>query len=309
MRLSQLLLLSSACPSAAYAPGGLAPAVLRARAGAPLASATSEHALGALIASKKAVIDAHNADVAATLKFFGSTLREKEVRKLEDLPGSDNKVLDGTLPGDCGWDPLRLAESKTHALVYSEAEIKHGRIAMLAVAGWPVSELMNGPLTAATGSDSMLTGNGLAPSLLNGGLGEFSLAFWLVTFALAAKVESDSMVYQFEGWQSAEKPWTYRPGDLGFDPLSLRELLAYKWADTIDEKDISAAARMDVVANAKANIATAEVAHGRAAMVAISAFAMQEAIGKTPVVDQVPIFFATPFYRLLGDLFEALHGL
>ena len=38
---------------------------------------------------------------------------------------------------------------------------------------------------------------------------------------------------------------------------------------------------MDVVANAKENIVMAEVVHGRVAMVAITAFALQEAIGKT----------------------------
>ena len=107
MLVSMLLLTAWACETEAYASRGLLPTASVSRAAHPLASASSEHSLSALIASKKAVIAAHNADVAASMKFFGKTLREKEVRKLDDLPGGDNKVLDGTLPGDWGWDPLR----------------------------------------------------------------------------------------------------------------------------------------------------------------------------------------------------------
>jgi len=284
-----------------------------ARAGVPLASA-SEQALVALIASKQAVIETHNKDVDATMNFLQTTLREKEVRKVEDLPGGDKAILDGTLPGDWGWDPLRLAESKTHLLVYAEAEQKHGRLAMLACAGWVGSELLNGPIAAVTGGSSMLTSEGLAPSVLNGGLGQFGGSIWLFAFVLAASVESASVSRQFEGWQSAEKPWTYKPGELGFDPLSLSQTLAEKWADKAEADmnmsgNMSPAERMDTIGNAKHNIAGAEVAHGRVAMLAITAFALQEFVGHTPVVDQVPIFFATPFYRLLGDIIEGLRGL
>ena len=117
----------------------------------------------AIIASKKAVIDAHNADVDASLDYLAKLLPQKEVRKLEDLPGPNTEVLDGSMPGDAAFDPLRLAETETHLLVYREAEVKHGRLAMLAVAGWVLSELL------PHGADSLLqTTAGRAPSLLNG---------------------------------------------------------------------------------------------------------------------------------------------
>ena len=40
-------------------------------------------------------------------------------------------VLDGTLAGDAGFDPLGLARSKDDLFFYREAEVKHARIAML----------------------------------------------------------------------------------------------------------------------------------------------------------------------------------
>ena len=61
---------------------------------------------------------------------------------------------------------LAMSPSKAAASVawMREAELKHARLAMLAVAGWPLSELASGPLLQALGT------NGRAPSLLNGAL-------------------------------------------------------------------------------------------------------------------------------------------
>ena len=42
---------------------------------------------------------------------------------------------------DVGFDPLGFAKNKEDLLNYREAEIKHARLAMLAAAGWPLSEL------------------------------------------------------------------------------------------------------------------------------------------------------------------------
>ena len=38
--------------------------------------------------------------------------------------------------GDVGSDPLNLATSREQLTYYREAEVKHGRLAMLAAAGW-----------------------------------------------------------------------------------------------------------------------------------------------------------------------------
>ena len=51
-----------------------------------------------------------------------------------------------------------------------EAEVKHGRLAMLAAVGYPVAEIVHPILAEAGNLPSFLTENGAAPNLLNGGL-------------------------------------------------------------------------------------------------------------------------------------------
>nr|AAB40979.1 light harvesting complex a [Volvox carteri f. nagariensis] len=54
------------------------------------------------------------------------------------LPG----YLDGTLPGDFGFDPLYLGAEPSKLKWYAQAELVHARFAMLAVAGILVPELL-----------------------------------------------------------------------------------------------------------------------------------------------------------------------
>ena len=95
--------------------------------------------------------------------------------------------LDGSLPGDVGFDPLCLAgsyltldlsaparqkqmltttpdELQATMAWMREAELKHARLAMIAAAGWPLSELVAGPL------GGLLSTNGRAPAVFNGHL-------------------------------------------------------------------------------------------------------------------------------------------
>jgi len=108
--------------------------------------------------------------------------------------------LDGSLPGDVGFDPLcyaalartgtgsdsspwRNTDRKTQMLMMSkyeaqrkvrwmrEAEIKHARLAMMATAGWPLAELLDKPLSKLLGLPYALEATGgRAPSLFNGHL-------------------------------------------------------------------------------------------------------------------------------------------
>ena len=67
----------------------------------------------------------------------------------------------------------------------------------------------------------------------------------------------------------------YLPGDLGFDPLKL------------------------FAASGGPNrnwMRLMEVQHGRAAMIAIVVFSIQEAITGIGVIDETPIFFQSPFF-------------
>jgi len=165
-----------------------APAVAL-RAGAPVMPAEPP-TFDEMVASKKRLIDAHAADVDASLEWLGATLRAKEARTWGDAPGADLSVFNSLkLPGDVGFDPLNLAETEAHLLAYREAEIKHGRLAMLGVAGWVGSELLHEPAAYLLGAQSMLDlTDGRAPSVLNGGLGQFGGAFWLAGGSSSSRV-------------------------------------------------------------------------------------------------------------------------
>lgn len=171
-------------------------------------------------------------------------------------------ALDGSLVGDVGFDPLGFAKDKSTLLQMREAEIKHGRLAMLAAAGWPISELADKKLAAIAGLDPLLQSADRAPSILNGGLGHVSPLYWGICLAGAAAID-------LYGIFAASKKDGYTPGNLGFDPLGLYP------------KDAAGQERMQL----------SELKNGRLAMIAITAFAFQEFVSQTGVVDETPIFF------------------
>ena len=252
----------------------------------------------AIIASKQRVIAAHNEDVEASLEYVSALIGKKfappGLKTMDDLPGPNPEVFQvggvATMAGNAGWDPLRLADSKTHLRVYREAEVKHGRLAMLGVAGWVASELV------PHGADSILQETaGRAPSVLNGGLGSVNGLFWLVLLGLFSKVENSTFENQVTGWQSEGE---YTPGDWAFDPLDLRTKCAEAWMNTGVSSGLEP---VEMTAHWKRNVDIAEIWHGRSAMLAITGFAAQEALWGTPVVDQSPIFFATPVYHILQE--------
>jgi len=151
------------------------------------------------------------------------------------------RVGDKNLAGDAGFDPMQLADSPDKLAWYREAEVKHARLAMLAAFGWPVSEITN--------FGGLLNGDGRAPSLLNGGLGNVNVVYWGAVVALAVYWEAQGLDKQFG------KKDDYLPGMLGFDPLG---------ADSPTMRG-------------------AEITNGRVAMVAITLYALEEAITKAPI--------------------------
>jgi hypothetical protein len=169
--------------------------------------------------------------------------------------------------GDVGFDPLGFADSEENLRNYREAEIKHARLAMLAAAGWPLSELFDKQLANAFGLEPVLQANDRAPSVLNGGLGKISPAYWVSCIILAAAID-------LYGWSKSENgDSSYMPGDLGFDPLGLYP------------KDEDGRQRMQL----------AEIKNGRLAMIAITAFAFQELVSNQAVVNETPQFFKPLF--------------
>lgn len=179
-------------------------------------------------------------------------------------------ALTGELAGDVGFDPFGFAKTPQDLLNYREAEIKHARLAMLAAAGWPISELFDKKIATVLGMAPVLDAADRAPSLLNGGLGKISPIYWIGVLGMAAAID-------FYGIQQKGKP-DYSPGNLGFDPLGVfpKDAEGQKWMQT------------------------AELKNGRLAMIAITAFAFQEFVTKLGVVDETPIFFK-PFSQFIHE--------
>merc|ERR1712127_1079869 len=87
-------------------------------------------------------------------------------------------LLDGTLPGDRGFDPFNLASDAGALRWQRKAEIKHARLAMLAAAGWPIAELLHKDIASALH----------LPALLASGDGVSSL-FWIAAISAASFLE------------------------------------------------------------------------------------------------------------------------
>jgi len=157
--------------------------------------------------------------------------------------------------GNKGFDPLNCSTDIVTLRKYREAEIKHGRLAMLGSIGWPLAELYHPYLSKISNSANILSDNGKVPSLLNGGLDKVNPVFFMAAIVFATTLELNNIkkVYDNESI----------PGDLGFDPLKL-----YNGKDVVT----------------KSNLELKEINNGRLAMLAITYYAISEFITKNPIV-------------------------
>jgi hypothetical protein len=174
----------------------------------------------------------------------------------------DSVLADCVMVGNKGFDPLNCASNAEVLNQYREAELKHGRLAMLAAAGWPVSELVQPYLSKALGLPDLLAAGEKAPSLLNGGLDKVNPLFFMGIIIFTATVESVAL-------KTVRGP-DYTPGDLGFDPLSL-----YTGKSEVTKRDLQ----------------LKELNNGRLAMLAITAYAFDEFVTKMSVVNETPFLF------------------
>jgi len=178
------------------------------------------------------------------------------------------KLLDGSLPGDVGFDPLGFAGEDMNSLLYMrEAEIKHSRLAMLAVVGWPLAELFDKKLAALMNAPDLLTKTGESPSLLNGGLEKINPAYWALIVGISGLIEEAA-----DEKKKADGK-NYIVGDCGFDPLGL----------------------FPTERAEKFKMQEKEIKHGRIAMMALLGFVVQEALYRVPVVAETPFFFQPIF--------------
>jgi len=194
-------------------------------------------------------------------------------------------LLDGTHPGDYGFDPAGFCTTNAELYNQMEAEVRHCRLAMLCAAGWPMAELW--------GQDwfdgYFLADGGRAPSILNGGLisdvqfPPLPTLFVLGFFALYGQQELKTLgtlkcqtLYgnvhkkDLEGL-GEEWPWGVA-GDEDFDPLGLYGLLGNDAVGRFTMREL-------------------ELNHGRVAMLAVLSYVMLESVTHVPVVQLTPFLF------------------
>jgi len=143
--------------------------------------------------------------------------------------------------GNKGFDPLNCSTDIITLKKYRDAEVKHGRLAMLGSVGWPLAELYHPYLSKISNSPNLLSVNGKVPSILNGGLDKINPVFFMAAIVFATSLELSNINKKYDNESI--------PGDLGFDPLKL-----YNGRDVVTKK----------------NLELKEINNGRLAMVAIT---------------------------------------
>lgn len=165
---------------------------------------------------------------------------------------SSNKIVPGMNAPLGFFDPLKLSSqvSEQRFKFYQEAEIKHGRVAMLASLGFPIAEQYH-PLWG---------GKIDVPSYIAFQASPLQI-FWFDVILFISIFEIFS-VFTFNNPFEGFEPWTMKnshsPGDLNFDPLNLKP--------TNDEELFK--------------MQTKEINNGRVAMGAIAIMVIQELVTK-----------------------------
>jgi len=170
-------------------------------------------------------------------------------------------TIPGALPPVGLFDPLGLAPSDENTLKrYREAELTHGRVAMLATVGFLVGEKVEG---SSFLFDAQVSG----PAITH--LAQVPPAFWLL---LVSAIGVSELTRAKIGWVEPEDvPFDqpgllrkdYVPGDIGFDPLGLKP------------KDPVALAIMQ----------TKELQNGRLAMLGAAGFMAQELVDGKGIIE------------------------
>ena len=187
-----------------------------------------------------------------------------------------------SMAADYGFDPLGLSSfdpfgSDRDAVEIvndlRDAELRHGRLAMLAAFAWPVQEFL---------APSGLLTSGRSPSVLNGGLGQGLIPLALLTTAVAIGALD---LRSIDIKKASGEDWL--PGDYGFDPLNI-----LGGASPLKIKEMQAK----------------EINNGRVAMLAVTTYVIQEVMTGEPIVSLseqffTPIIYYPWFQQLLTDAF------
>ena len=161
---------------------------------------------------------------AASSSAMAFAPRAPLVRMSVDSPPAPEAAptLDVRSIGDFGFDPLGLGDDEKF-VPFREAEVKHGRLAMLAAVAWPLQEIFHPILVDAAKSsgfggtkDILVATAGKSPSLLNGGLNQWEIAPTLAVAVFAASVleKKDVDRRAAKGLKFNEYSKSELPGDL-----------------------------------------------------------------------------------------------
>merc|ERR1711966_63372 len=234
-----------------------------------------------IMALSMAASSTFNAGLARLSRSAGSNTQARRaltVRAAESQPETspDTLAYVKTLPGITApfnnvFDPLDIISTSTVAEMrrYREAEVTHGRVAMLASVGFVVGEqLEDFPLFFNW--DGQITG----PAITQ--FQQVGQGFWEPLVLVIGIAEAYRVAY---GWASPDsaafntlKP-EYNMGDVGFDPLGLKP------TDAAELKTLQ----------------TKELNNGRLAMISIAAFVAEELVSGQEVFEHL-------FLRLEGKL-------
>ena len=181
------------------------------------------------------------------------------------------------------FDPLKLSENADAATLvkFREAELKHGRVAMMAAAGFVVAEVYH-PMMASTINVDSIYAFQEFERLNEGPLIPLIILIAAAEGAVALK-KWQKVDYSTKATFEATKSGLFKmnesemPGNYGWDPLSL--------FPSDQEGQIE---RMNQ-----------ELNHGRIAMLAIAGFVAQEEITKQGIVESLVSGDAFPFDHFL----------
>jgi len=209
-----------------------------------------------------------------------------------------NPVLNGTLPGDYGYDPLGLAKDPETLAKYQANELLHARWAMLATAGAIIPEGL-----AANGADVKgATWFETGAAMLNGGtLNWFAVPIVNVNNPLplfAVVAVNTALMAAVENYRrQAAGPAGYSPGVGKFDESAYDNMDSLYPGGPFDP--LGLADDPEVLAELKVK----EIKNGRLAMVSFLGFAVQAAVtGEGPYANWSK-HVADPFgYNLLTIL-------
>nr|6IGZ_4 Chain 4, Lhca-b [Bryopsis corticulans]6IGZ_8 Chain 8, Lhca-b [Bryopsis corticulans] len=118
------------------------------------------------------------------------------------LPGADvPEWLDGTIPGDFGYDPLKLGKDPETLKWYVQAELVHGRFAMMGLVGMLVPELLTNAGIGLPAKGTEWFNAGAAPMFAPTGV-LFAMQFLLM------------------GWAEIRRYQDFKnPGSVNVDPI------------------------------------------------------------------------------------------